>query len=197
MKKLILVGAPPACGKNYVSDLICNKIKRVAYIDKDDLGDIIRRCFTLCKKELDMDGDFYKDNIRSVEYDTIIKLAFSALRYEDFALVNAPFISQVRDLEYMRALKNRANEINAELILVWVTASKQVCYERMKERNSIRDTIKLSNWDEYVKKINYDTPICLKEQGVVDELIVFDNENEITAKNSLENTIKILIGEKC
>jgi len=38
MKKMILVAAPPACGKNYVSELISKEIGQISYFDKDDLS---------------------------------------------------------------------------------------------------------------------------------------------------------------
>ena len=63
MKKMILVAAPPACGKNYVSDLICKAIGQIAYFDKDDLGVLLRRSFTLCGESIDMDGKFYLQNL--------------------------------------------------------------------------------------------------------------------------------------
>lgn len=58
-KKLILVGAPPACGKNYLSDLICKSIKNVAYFDKDDLTDLRLCAFDVSGQVADTDGEFY------------------------------------------------------------------------------------------------------------------------------------------
>ena len=191
-KKLILVGAPPACGKNYVSKLICEEIGHITYLDKDDLSELVRCCFTLCDEEFNMDGDFYVKNMRTTEYNTLFRLAFSALRFAELVLVNAPFVQEVRNIEYMRALKERAREIGAELILIWVVAPIDVCYERMKIRNSDRDNLKLAKWSEYVKKIDYSIPASLKEKDVVDKLIVFDNKNDNTAQMSLRKTVKIL-----
>ena len=60
-----------------------------------------------------MDGAFYLQNLRSAEYATLFDLAFSALRFSDLVLVNAPFLKEVRDVEYMRGLK-AASEISEE-----------------------------------------------------------------------------------
>ena len=89
-KKLILVAAPPACGKDYVSDLICESIGHVAYLNKDDLAPLLRRAAVLCNEAMDMDGDFYKENLRASEYETLMQLAFSALCYEEFVLLGNP-----------------------------------------------------------------------------------------------------------
>ena len=52
MKKLILVAAPPACGKNYVSELICKALGNISYFDKDDLSILLRRSFELCEENI-------------------------------------------------------------------------------------------------------------------------------------------------
>lgn len=188
-KKLILVAAPPALGKNYVSELICDKLKSVAYIDKDDLADLLHCYFSLNDEKIDMDGDFYLKNLRSAEYSTLFHLAFSALRFERFVLINAPFLKEVRDIEFMRTLKKRANECGADLVVIWVTAPIDVCYERMKTRNSNRDTIKLSRWQEYIRQTDYSTPGVLKEVNAVDDLFVLDNTSKETAIKSVSYII--------
>ncbi len=192
MKKLILVAAPPACGKNYVSQLLCNRLKSVAYMDKDDLSGLVRCCFTHSGEKLDMDGDFYLENLRSVEYETLMRMAFSALRFEEFVVVNAPFLKEVRNVQYMRGLKQRAATMGAELILIWVSAPAAVCYDRMKQRNSDRDSLKLLDWQEYVKKIDFNTPNELVEANGVDQLFVFDNTNAETGQESLRYILEKL-----
>ena len=193
-KKMILVGAPPACGKNYVSELICNSISDISYFDKDDLAPLIRRSFALANQDVNMDGSFYVDNLRDAEYETILNLAFSALRFSNCVLVNAPFIKEARDPAYMSKIKEKANEYGAHLILVWVSASSDVCYKRMKLRNSERDTKKLENWDEYFEKTNYSVPFSLESSGAVDKVFEFNNEENESAAESLKDFLN-LIGE--
>ena len=100
-KKLVLVAAPPACGKTYVSELLAKSLKTCAYFDKDDLTPLLRRVFALQGKEVDMDGEFYLQSLRDVEYETITKLALSALRFENTVILNAPFGKEVRDYKYI------------------------------------------------------------------------------------------------
>ncbi len=192
MKKIILVGAPPACGKNYVSGLICNALGRVSYFDKDELSVLLRRSFELCGEAVNMDGDFYSENLHSAEYETLFNLAFSALRFSDTVLVNAPLLKESRDAEYMRALKERAGKLGAELIFVWVVASSGVRYERMKARGSDRDTAKLARWEEYSRSTDCSVPSELEICGAVDRLFVFDNESSVTAMESLRKFVDIL-----
>lgn len=194
MKKLILVAAPPACGKTYVAELIARSAGPMAYFDKDGLSSLVRAAFSVANEPLNMDGEFYKNNIRAAEYSTLFEMVFSALRFEERVVVNAPFGNEVRNVEFMRSLKEKAHQNGAKLVLIWVTAPLSVCYERMKSRNSDRDALKLENWEEYVKNINYTPPLDLKTAEAVDELLIFDNQNGQTAQRSLDEVLKT-IGE--
>ncbi len=194
-KKLIFVASPPACGKTYVSELIAKSMGHMVYLDKDDLCDLLRASFAVAHQEVDMDGAFYINNLRPAEYATILHIAFSTLRFEDYVLLNAPFGKEVRDADYMKTLKERANEQGAELVLIWVTAPIELCYERMKKRNSDRDTLKLANWEDYVRKTNYTPPYELKDKEAVDRFILFDTKDDASVRLSLEETLKIIAGE--
>lgn len=195
-KKLILVASPPACGKTYVSELIAKAAGHIVYLDKDDLCDLLRASFSVAGEAVDMDGNFYISQLRPAEYSTILKIAFSALRFEDLVILNAPFGKEVRDPEFMRTIKEKANEIGAELMLIWVTAPLDICHERMKQRNSDRDLGKLANWEEYVKNTNYSPPCQLEALGAVDSLMIFDTKNDETTKHSLTNALKYITGEE-
>ena len=77
--------------------------------------------FTVSGQDVDMDGEFYIKNIRSAEYSTILNIAFSALRFEDTVLLNAPLGKEVRDTEFMKTVRNRAHKQGAELVLLWIS----------------------------------------------------------------------------
>ena len=192
MKKMILIAAPPAAGKNYVSELICRALGDVAYLDKDDLGILLRRSFDLCGEERNMDGGFYLQNLREAEYETLFDLAFSALRFSDTVVVNAPLLKEVRDEAYMRHLKTRTAQLGAELVLVWVVASDGACYERMQSRASARDTGKLARWEEYGRGIDRTPPRGLEDTGAVDVLFAFDNESAERAEIALGALLEAL-----
>lgn len=194
-KKLILVAAPPACGKTYVSKKIANAVNNMVYLDKDDLSALVRACFSIGGKALDMDGDFYKNNIRTAEYKTLMDIALSALRFNSYVLVNAPFGKEIRDTDYIKDLKEKANKEGSLLLLIWVTAPLDVCFERMKKRNSDRDALKLKDWDNYVKKINYNPPYELEKSGAVDQFMIFDTRNPQTQETALDKVLKMILEE--
>ncbi len=192
-KKLILVAGPPACGKTFVSELIAKNIKDAVYLDKDDLGDLLRQACVLNKEPLDYDGKFYQNKLRTVEYETILCISLSALRFNDTVILNAPFLKEVRDFEYMQNLKEKVNLMGAELFLIWVVASEKIIYERMRKRNSSRDKLKLDNWSEYVKSIDFSSPKMLLEKKLVDSFFVFYAEQEQTVASNLKEVIKLII----
>ena len=191
-KKLIMVAAPPACGKTYASMLIANALGHCTYLDKDDLCPLVTKASELGGHELNMDSTFYKQNIRSAEYETVINIALAALRFDDAVILNAPLSREVRDLDYMRNIKAQVNSLGAELVVIWVVTPLDVCYERMKKRNADRDRFKLADWDAYVKNIDYSAPTLLETESAVDALIVFNSENEETTNESLKITLEKL-----
>lgn len=63
-------------------------------------------------------------------------LALESLDYADLCLINAPFTREVRDVEYMRALRRRLQKKDARLVVVWVKTDPEVVHQRMIQRNS-------------------------------------------------------------
>ncbi len=192
-KKLILVAAPPACGKTYVSERLALSLGHTAYFDKDTLAPLVRRTFTLCGQEFDMDSEFYAENLRSAEYETILDLALSALRFENTVILNAPFGKEVRNVSFMRSLRDKANALDADLILIWICVPLEVCYERIVQRNADRDQKKIANWASYVQKVDYSVPISLRDADAVDTLFVFDGTDEKASELSFSEAKKIIL----
>lgn len=188
-KKILLIAGPPATGKNYISEKIADALGHVVYFDKDDLVDLVNCSFNISGKEVNRDSEFYIKNIRPAEYSTIIRLAESALLFTDLALINAPFLGEVRDLEYMNSLKAQLNNNNIQLFVVWTYATTQVVHERMLKRNASRDKWKLENWDEYVKTVDYSPPFDLNKKVLNNKLFVIDTSTEETRNRDLNALI--------
>ena len=193
MKKIILVAAPPACGKNYVCDKIASSLSSAVYIDKDDFSVFVDKIFSLTKEKPNRDGEFFINEVRPLEYEAIKTLALSAIKYSDTVILNAPFLKEVREGDYIRKFKMAANENGADLILVWVyVKNKETLYSRMKKRAAARDEWKLQNFDEYVKTIDFSTPTRLIDGKEVDGLFVFENGDDKACEESLKSLLKIL-----
>ena len=188
MKKIILVAAPPACGKNYVCDKIASSLPSAVYIDKDDLSVFVDKIFSLTGEKPNRDGEFFVKEVRPLEYTAIRTLALSAIKYSDTVILNAPFLKEVREGDYIREFKKMANDACARLILVWVrVANESILFERMKKRAAARDSWKLENFDEYVKTIDFSTPTRLIDGKEVDGLFVFENGDDKACEESLKS----------
>lgn len=186
MKKLILVTSPPACGKTFVSKEISKGLGEVVYLDKDTLIGLSKNIFLVANEEYNRSSDFFEKYIRNEEYEVVVDLALEALDYASKVLINAPFTREIRDMEYMDQLRVKLAEKGAELVVIWVETTPEVCHERMIKRNSDRDTWKLEHWDEYIAKCNFNQPTDIKE------LYVFKNSSEEEFKQSMKDVVEYL-----
>lgn len=189
MKKLILVTSPPACGKTYVSKQLAKALTNCVYLDKDTLIVLSKKIFEVANQEYNRSSDFFEENIRNPEYEAIVDLALEALDYNDTVLINAPFTREIRDDEYLKNLRAKLAEKDAELAVVWVHTDVEVCHQRMIERNSDRDTWKLEHWDEYVATQNYNPPTNIKE------LIIFNNSSQEEFEASIKKMVAFFRSE--
>ncbi len=189
MKKLILVTSPPASGKTFISKELAKGLDHVVYLDKDTLIVLSKQIFVVANQEYNRSSDFFEEHIRNYEYDAIIDLALEALDYDSMALINAPFTREVRDVKFMKELKEKLRKKNAELVVVWVETEVEVCRQRMIARDSDRDTWKLEHWDEYIAGCNFEIPTNLNDKDVVDEFLIFKN----SSKEEFDESMKAII----
>lgn len=192
MKKLILVTSPPACGKTFVAKELAKALNHVVYLDKDTLICLSKQIFAVAGEEYNRSSDFFEEHIRDYEYDAIVDLALEALDYNDIALINAPFTREVRDLEYMNDLKAKLKKKGASLVVIWVETSVEVCKQRMIDRNSDRDTWKLTHWDEYIAGCNFEIPMSLNDPNEKDGLLIFKNSSQEEFEESLKTIVSTL-----
>jgi tRNA uridine 5-carbamoylmethylation protein Kti12 len=192
MKKLILVTSPPACGKTFISKQLSKTLKHVVYLDKDTLIPLSKQIFKVAGEPYDRSSQFFEENIRDFEYETIVALALEALDYDDIVLINAPFTEEIRDLNYINSLKAKLKEKNARLVVVWVETAVEVCRQRMIARNSDRDTWKLAHWEEYLAGCDFRIPTSLDDPKVIDDLLIFKNSSDPEYEESLRNIVDIL-----
>ncbi len=192
MKRLILVTSPPACGKTYISKKLAENLRHVVYLDKDTLIPLSKVIFQVAGEPYNRSSDFFYKYIRDVEYTTTLDLAYEALKYDDIVLINAPFTREVRDHDYIMALKKKLITMNTKLTIIWVETSPEVCRQRMIDRNSDRDTWKLQNWDEYIKTVNFNIPAALDDPDVLDDLLIFKNSSDAEYKESMRRIVGII-----
>jgi tRNA uridine 5-carbamoylmethylation protein Kti12 len=196
-KKLILVSAPPASGKTYVSMKLAENLHHVVYLDKDTLVPLSNVAFTVANEPNDREGPFFEKYLRDVEYQVVLNLALDALKYDDIVLINAPFSKEIHDPDYIAALrKELMEEYGAHLAIIWVVCSIETVHQRMIERNSPRDIYKLLDWDKYVKSQHFEIPESIKIPDDPYSLILFYNNNEMEFKESMSRVVALLEEKK-
>ena len=134
----------------------------------------------------------FEENIRDYEYACVVELALEALTYDDIVLINAPFTREIRDMQYIAALKEKLAAKNATLVVIWVETEPEIVHQRMIARNSDRDTWKLAHWDEYLAGCNFAIPDNLDDPSVKDDLLIFRNNDEEEFEQSMRSCLKIL-----
>jgi len=192
-KKLIIVSAPPASGKTYVSMKLAENLKHVVYLDKDTLVPLSNVVFTVANEPNDRNGPFFEKYLRDVEYQVILNMALEALKYDDIVLINAPFTKEIHDTAYIEALrKELKDDYDAHLAIIWVVCNVETVHQRMIERNSPRDIYKLADWDTYVKSQHFEIPENLRKPDDPFSLMLFYNNNDQEFADSMAKTIALL-----
>lgn len=188
-KVIFLVGSAGS-GKSTVGKMIASHFK-YCYLDKD----LICNKFTgklLETQQIspnERDGcDFYKNEIMSIEYETILDVAANNVENGMSVVIDAPFLSYFSDKEYIQKLKKKYNWEDSIPLVLEVTVDSEVLRQRIKERNIRRDDSKLANWTAFIDSFKFNK--CLWEHV---EIRQFDNSGENLDVNKLVNTIKLFI----
>jgi tRNA uridine 5-carbamoylmethylation protein Kti12 len=196
-KKLILVSAPPASGKTYVSMELAAHLRHVVYLDKDALVPLSNVVFTVANEPNDRNGVFFHKYLRDVEYQVILNMGLDALKYDDIVLINAPFTKEIRDPDYIAALRKELKETyDTHLAIVWVICSIETVHQRMIERNSPRDEYKLKDWEGFIKTQHFEVPTWLQVKDDPYSLILFNNNNDEEFAESMKKTVALLEEKK-
>lgn len=192
MKKLILVTSPPACGKTFISKQLAAALRHIVYLDKDTLIPLSKQIFAVAHQPYNRSSDFFETYIRDLEYEVVLDLAMEAIQYEDIVLINAPFTREIRDPDYIADLRRQLAEKGAQLVIIWVETRPEVCHQRMISRASDRDTWKLTHWDEYISRINFNPPDDLRVPDQPDSLLIFHNSSDEEFHASMEQIVNDL-----
>lgn len=186
-KHFILITSPPACGKTRLAKRLATELENSVYLDKDTLIPLSKQIFKVAGEPYNRSSEFFQKNIRDFEYDVIIDLGMEAIRYAETVIINAPFSKEVRDEGFIVDLKARLAKVGAKLLVIWISATPELCKYRMVKRNSDRDKWKIEHWDEYVKSVNFNPPSIDKN-----ELFIHKNANDNEADEYFSRLLKFI-----
>lgn len=182
MQKLVYFVGVAGTGKTTVAEKVAREIP-CAFLDRDTVGGRFVERF-LEQQGLDpddRDSQFYKENLRDLEYDTTLDICVENLRVGQNVFMISPFTSELKNKQYLEDLLVAANKTKAEVDVKVVVVTLQDIEQqrkRIEQRGTDRDAWKLENWDQYetrvnfVPEINWDIPF--------DSVLVFDNSGDLT-----------------
>lgn len=185
MKKLFLIGSPPASGKTFVAKKLAGLLNQPVYLDKDAIIPLSKVIYKVANEPYNRDSQFFNTYIRDAEYEAIMQVAFEALEYNTFVIINAPFSKEIRSEKYLTELREQLAQAEAELIIIWVHCELELIHQRMIARDSDRDRWKIDHWDDYVQARDFSIP-------KVDGMYVVENTDENSVIEQLEALIATL-----
>lgn len=153
---VIMVGAA-GVGKSFIGKMISQK-KGYGYIDKDTAtSPLVERYLAACsptQNSHDRESEFYVQQVRPLEYETILAIVKDNVSLGHSVVVTAGFENEISDPTYLHTNPQMlALRELATIIVVKVTVDSRTLLNRLIKRNEQRDKWKLANWAHYVKEV--------------------------------------------
>lgn len=157
MGQIFVVAGFAGSGKTELAKIIAQKT-RWAVVDKDTAShNFVEKLLRVTESYVgDRESAFYLNEIRPIEYQILDNIITENMEYGSSLIVTAPYISTFETPEYWQTLRRKAKKHHTTLTVIWVMSDIETMRERINQRNSKRDTYKLTHWDEYVQNIRLD-----------------------------------------
>ena len=183
--KLILIGGGPGSGKTFIAKTLATGY--AGYIDKDTISELFidKLLETAELDKGDRENEVYTNEIKPLEYETMMNHALENITLQNNIICSAPFITQFHSEKWINETETRTEEIGAKLILLWIHADATTARHRLITRGAPRDNTKLSTWTTYIKSMPYEKPDTSKI------LMIIDNSHQPTVP--LNDQLKIVM----
>ncbi|MGM0880018.1 MAG: AAA family ATPase [Bacillota bacterium] len=186
MQKLVFFVGVAGTGKTTVARMLADRIP-AAFLDRDTIGgrfvEAILEMNGLDKN--DRDSDYYKRNLRDLEYNTAKDVCIENLAAGQNVFMISPFTAELKNKQWIEEVISAAGlkkqDVDVRVIVVTLL-DMGMQKERITGRQTERDQWKLNNWGEFEKRIdfvpqiNWDIPQS--------SIFVFDNSGELTQEKS-------------
>lgn len=153
---LVIIGGYPGSGKTEVSKLLAHRLEW-PLLDKDTLTRPLSEALLekLGETEGDRESDAYLNEVRPLEYISLLNVAYEIVDCGAPVVATAPFIEQVKDGAWLRRVETECRIRGATLLAIWVSSDLASMRRRLLKRGAARDQAKLADWDRYTKSIEY------------------------------------------
>ncbi|WP_168123785.1 AAA family ATPase [Paenibacillus sp. HB172176] len=181
MQKLIFFVGVAGTGKTTVAKKLSTSIP-AAFLDRDTIGGRFVEAILEMKglDKNDRDSDFYKKNLRDLEYDTAKDVCIENLAAGQNVFMISPFTAELKNKQWIEDVVAAAGLARSEVdvrVLVVTLQDMELQKERIVERQTVRDQWKLDHWSDFQKRVDFVPEINweLPEKSV----LVFDNSGEL------------------
>lgn len=186
MQKLVFFVGVAGTGKTTVARMLADRIP-AAFLDRDTIGgrfvEAILEMNGLDKN--DRDSDYYKRNLRDLEYNTAKDVCIENLAAGQNVFMISPFTAELKNKQWIEEVISAAGlksqDVDVRVIVVTLL-DMGMQKERIIGRQTERDQWKLNNWGDFEKRIdfvpqiNWDIPQS--------SILIFDNSGELTQEKS-------------
>jgi Predicted kinase len=184
LQKLVFFVGVAGTGKTTVARKLSERIP-AAFLDRDTVGG--RFVEALLERngldKNDRDSDFYKQNLRDLEYDTTKDICIENLAAGQNVFMISPFTAELKNKAWIEEVLAAAGLTKAEVdvkVIVVTLDNIELQKNRIIERHTDRDQWKLEHWSHFEKRvafvpeINWDIPQS--------SILIYDNSGELTAE---------------
>lgn len=151
----MMVGGYAGSGKSELARFL-GAVTGWPVLDKDVLTRpmVERMLIELGSDPDDRNSEAYATHVKPREYRCLMRTAWERLESGVSVIVDAPFVAQFADEEWMRRLSEKCGSRRVASVVVWVACDVDSMFEHVKVRGATRDSWKLQNWDTYAAGLN-------------------------------------------
>ncbi len=153
--QFVLVGGYAGSGKTEFGRVLARQTGWTI-LDKDTITrPLVQRWLEDLGASLDdRESPTYMNKIRPYEYEALNAAIEENIECGNSIISTAPYLHELTDLAWIDRTQARANDLNADLSIVWVTCGADTMNLYLRRRAAARDRWKLANWPTYLASVD-------------------------------------------